>query len=127
MRPGAGASVGFHLRHLIGALDRIFTYARGEALTPDQMAALTRESDPGTPPADAAALLAELETAVARAIDQLRATDPIVLLDPRGVGRRQAPSTVMGLLVHGGEHSARHAGQALTLRRVVLSAECGST
>ena len=26
-RPGGGASVGFHVRHLMGALDRLFTYA----------------------------------------------------------------------------------------------------
>ena len=29
-RPGGGASIGFHVRHLMGALDRLFTYARGE-------------------------------------------------------------------------------------------------
>jgi uncharacterized damage-inducible protein DinB len=122
-RPGGGASVGFHVRHLIGALDRLFTYARGETLTADQLTASKQEHDPGRPPADAAALLAELAAATARAIDQLRATDPDTLLDPRGVGRRHVPSTVLGLLVHGGEHSARHAGQALTLKRVVQSAK----
>jgi len=122
-RPGGGASVGFHIRHLIGALDRLFTYARGEALTADQLSALKRESDPGTPPADAAALMAALAAATARAIDQLRATDATILLEPRDVGRQHVPSTVLGLLVHGGEHSARHAGQALTLRRVVQSAK----
>ena len=31
-RPGGAASVGFHLRHIGGALDRLLTYARGEAL-----------------------------------------------------------------------------------------------
>ncbi len=118
-RPGGGASVGFHVRHLIGALDRIFTYARGEALSAGQMAVLASEAEPGTPPADAAVLLAELDAAVARALDQVRSAGPGSLLEPRGVGRRQLPSTVLGLLVHGGEHSARHAGQALTLARVV--------
>jgi hypothetical protein len=120
-RPGGGASIGFHVRHLMGALDRLFTYARGEALSDAQMAALKAEGEPGTPPADAAALRAELAAAVARATDQLRATPEPMLLDVRGVGRRQTPSTVLGLLAHGGEHSARHAGQALSVRRVVLN------
>lgn len=121
-RPGGGASIGFHVRHLMGALDRLFTYARGEALTVAQLDALKLEGDPGTPPADAVDLAAALADAIARAIDQLRATDPSGLLDPRSVGRRQMPSTVIGLLAHGGEHAARHAGQAVTLRRVVLGA-----
>lgn len=121
-RPGGGASIGFHVRHLMGALDRLFTYARGEALTVAQLDALKLEGDPGTLPADAVDLAAALADAIARAIDQLRATDPSALLDPRSVGRRQMPSTVIGLLAHGGEHAARHAGQAVTLRRVVLGA-----
>ena len=121
-RPGGGASVGFHVRHLIGALDRIFSYARGEALTEHQMATLAGESEPGAPPADAVALTADLRAAIDKALDQLRATRADTLLEPRGVGRRQLPTTVIGLLVHGGEHSARHAGQGVTLRRVVLGA-----
>jgi hypothetical protein len=87
------------------------------------MAALASEADPGTPPADTRALIGLLATAVERATAQLRETPEAALLEPRGVGRRLLPSTVLGLLVHGGEHSARHAGQALTLRRVVMSAE----
>ena len=120
-RPGGGASIGFHVRHLIGALDRIFSYARGESLTGQQMATLAGESDAGEPPADADVLTAELRAALDTALDQLRATDPDTLVDARGVGRRQLPTTVLGLLVHGGEHSARHAGQALTLNRIVRS------
>ncbi|HEX5830091.1 MAG TPA: DinB family protein, partial [Gemmatimonadaceae bacterium] len=58
MRPGGAASVGFHLRHLAGSLDRLFTYARGESLSPAQLAALAAEQSPGDPPPDAATLLA---------------------------------------------------------------------
>ena len=39
-RPGIAASIGFHVRHTEGALDRLFTYARGEALTEGQKAAV---------------------------------------------------------------------------------------
>src|SRR5687768_3769763 len=37
-RPGGAASIGFHVRHTAGALDRLFTYARGEALSDAQRA-----------------------------------------------------------------------------------------
>jgi DinB superfamily len=122
-RPAGGASVGFHLRHLAGALDRLFTYARGEGLSPAQLELLSRESEPGVPPADTATLGAIVDAAVEAALAQLRATDEARLLDARAVGRKQLPTTVLGLLVHGGEHSARHAGQAITLKRLVLSGE----
>lgn len=36
-RPGGVTSAGFHLQHLSGVLDRLFTYARGESLTPAQL------------------------------------------------------------------------------------------
>ena len=39
------ASIGFHVRHLGGALDRLFTYARGEALSDTQKAAMRAEGD----------------------------------------------------------------------------------
>src|SRR5688572_387956 len=42
-RPGGAASIGFHLRHLGGALDRLFTYARGEMLSAEQRAAFKVE------------------------------------------------------------------------------------
>src|SRR5262245_58194021 len=42
-RPGGVASVGFHLQHLAGVLDRLFTYARGEALSGEQLARLEAE------------------------------------------------------------------------------------
>src|SRR5919109_3147653 len=45
-RPGGAASVGFHVRHAAGALDRLFTYARGEMLSEAQRAALARETAP---------------------------------------------------------------------------------
>jgi len=41
------------------------------------------------------------------------------LLQPREVGRKRLPSTTLGLIFHAAEHSARHAGQIVTLVRVV--------
>jgi uncharacterized damage-inducible protein DinB len=83
------------------------------------LAYLKKEAEPGDPPADAATLVAEVDAAVARALELLRETDEATLLEPRAVGRKQLPTTVLGLLAHAGEHSARHAGQAITLRKVL--------
>jgi len=119
LRPGGVASVGFHVRHAAGVIDRLLTYARGEALSDAQRAALAGEQAPEPPGDDAATLLAGLDLAVARAIDAYRATDPATLADARAVGRAGLPSTVMGLLFHIAEHVQRHAGQAGTTAAVV--------
>ena len=42
-RPAGAASVGFHLQHLAGVLERLFSYARGEALSEVQLTALGEE------------------------------------------------------------------------------------
>jgi uncharacterized damage-inducible protein DinB len=112
-RPAGAASAGFHLLHLAGALDRLFTYARGDALDDAQFAALRAEAAPAAD-LDAAALLTLVNSALDLALAQVRATDPARILDERRVGRAGLPSTVLGLLFHAAEHSARHAGQAVT-------------
>lgn len=118
-RPGGAASVGFHLRHVAGVVDRLLAYARGEALTEAQMAALRAEGEPGDPPAGAPALVAEATDAIERALAQVRATPREALLAPRGVGRKQLPSNVLGLLHHAAEHATRHAAQARTTARIL--------
>lgn len=118
MTPGGAASIGFHVRHAAGSLDRLFTYARGERLSADQRAALAAEIHPDLAPNAGARLAAAFEEAVERALAQLRATDPARLLDARGVGRAQLPSTVLGLLFHAAEHTQRHAGQAATTAKL---------
>jgi len=117
VRPGGAASVGFHVRHLAGALDRLLTYARGEALDDAQKRAATAEArEEGL---DAAALRAEVDAALAAALAQIRTTREAQLLEPRGVGRQQLPSNVLGLVFHAAEHATRHAGQAVTTARIV--------
>jgi uncharacterized damage-inducible protein DinB len=115
---GEAAPLGFHLRHMARSLDRLLTYARGEALSDDQRAALKREKDI-TPEAGPEELLADLERVVEKALDQLRGTPDEALDDPRPVGRAGLPSSVRGLLHHAGEHTARHAGQVSTTVRVI--------
>ena len=117
--PGGAASVGFHLRHLAGSTDRLFTYARGDALTAAQKAALLAERAPGETPPSAADLLDAWRTTVEWALAQLATTAEDTLLDARGVGRAQLPSTVLGLLFHAAEHASRHTGQVVTTAKVV--------
>ena len=54
LEPGGAASLGFHLVHLAGSTDRLLTYARGEALSAAQRAALAAERTrtPPDPPVD---------------------------------------------------------------------------
>lgn len=117
-RPAGVASVGFHLQHLTGVVDRLFTYARGESLNPGQLAALAAE---GRQFGSVADLLGAWDEQVDRALAQLRATDERTLTEYRGVGRAQLPSTVLGLLVHAAEHAQRHIGQLLVTARVLQS------
>ena len=118
-RPGGAASIGFHVRHLGAALDRLFTYARDERLSDDQKAALRAEIEPGEPPAGLADLVRDAQGHIDRALEQLRQTPRDQLLDFRGIGRAQLPSNVLGLLFHAAEHSTRHAGQLITTAKVL--------
>jgi len=118
-RPGGAASIGFHVRHTGGALDRLLTYARGDTLDDAQRDFLAREETPGDPAPGLAALVADANRTIERSLDQLRTTDPRRLLDERRVGRASLPSTVLGLLVHAAEHSTRHMGQAITTARIL--------
>ena len=118
-RPGGAASIAFHVSHIGGALDRLFTYARGEALSEAQRAAARAEGKPADPPQALTALVAEVNGTIERAFDQLRATKADSLLDERKVGRAALPSTVLGLLFHAAEHCTRHVGQAITTAKIL--------
>ena len=107
------ASAAFHVLHMAGALDRLFTYARGEMLNDAQKAAARAESV-AHPELDGAALAALVVAAIDRAIGQLRDTDAATVLAERKIGRAGLPSTVLGCLFHGAEHTTRHAGQLIS-------------
>jgi uncharacterized damage-inducible protein DinB len=120
IQPASVASVGFHLQHLAGVLSRLFTYARGEALSEEQLGSLQAEGKPFEG-CTVALLMSRFHDQVEASLTQLRDTDERTLLDARGVGRQQIPSTVLGLLVHAAEHTQRHAGQLYVTMRVVKS------
>lgn len=117
-RPGGVASAGFHLQHLSGVVDRLFTYARGETLSAAQREALAAEGRAPDSGARAEALVQAFLRQVDRALEQLRATDERSLTEARAVGRKQLPSTRIGLLFHAAEHAQRHVGQLLVTVRV---------
>jgi uncharacterized damage-inducible protein DinB len=113
------ASIGFHLRHLAGATDRLLTYARGEPLSAGQKAALMAERAPGDSPPGPKELLQGWRAVVERVVAQLASTPESMLLEFRGVGRNQLPSTVLGLLFHAAEHASRHTGQVVTTAKIL--------
>ena len=119
-QPKGVASVGFHLRHIPGVLDRLFSYARGEQLNEQQLNYLKGESIEDNS-ITTETLLTGLHEQVEAALKQLKETDSDTLTDVRRVGRKQIPSNVIGLLFHAAEHTMRHTGQLLVTARMVAS------
>jgi hypothetical protein len=116
-KPGAAASIGFHVKHLASSLDRLLTYARGEALSAAQLALLATEDGPG--PEEPSELLQLARGAIDVALQQIRGVPVSALGESRRVGRAGLPSTVLGLLFHAAEHAQRHAGQIATTAKIV--------
>jgi hypothetical protein len=122
-RPAGLASPAFHLQHLSGVLDRLFTYADGGMLSRQQLGDLADESR-DHPGADT--LHEELERfnqQVDKALRQLGRTPEQALTEPRAVGRDQIPSTLIGLLFHAAEHTMRHTGQLLVTATILRARE----
>lgn len=118
-RPAGLASAGFHLQHMSGALDRLFTYAKGYQLSNIQLNLLAAEGKPGNTEYSVEYLVQRFNEQVNKSIEQLSNTAASELFEARGVGRAQLPSTVIGLLMHAAEHTMRHLGQLLVTVRVV--------
>jgi uncharacterized damage-inducible protein DinB len=114
-RPANIAPVAFHLRHIVRSLDRLLTYAEGAQLSPEQMAVLKTELDPG---ATNTAVFSEFRNGMEHAIRRVRAFATADLEQPRRVGRKTLPTTVGGLLVHCADHTQRHTGQAITTAKI---------
>lgn len=117
--PAGLASCGFHLQHLSGVLDRVFTYARAEGLSAEQFAQLEEEGKDSAAGYTVNKLLERFSKQVDHALTQLKTTDPASLTAYRGIGRAGLPSTVIGLLVHAAEHTMRHVGQLMVTAAVV--------
>ncbi|MBC6489771.1 DinB family protein [Flavihumibacter stibioxidans] len=106
------ASVAFHLQHIVGVIDRLFTYANGQTLSEEQMAYLKEEGvkkDGLTLPV----LVKKLNERVDQAIRELKKFQPGTATTERFIGRKKIPTTEIGLLFHAAEHTMRHTGQLL--------------
>ena len=117
-QPAGLASPGFHLQHLSGVLDRLFTYAKGQMLSTGQLQALKEEGVTNNA-LTADKLVKIFNEQVDQSLEQLKLTGEKTLIDFRGVGRAQLPSTVLGLFTHAAEHTMRHVGQLLVTVRVL--------
>lgn len=117
-RPDGVASVAFHIRHIARSIDRLLSYAEGNQLDNEQIAALKAELG-----ADATRdeLFAELEAALEQSATRIRRFDVDRLEDARVVGLKRLPTTVGGLLVHVADHTQRHVGQAITTSKIVTA------
>jgi uncharacterized damage-inducible protein DinB len=113
--PHGFGSVGFHLRHIAGSTHRLMTYVQGQQLSEAQIAAMRQEKQPG---ATREELLAGMDAAFQHAETVVRALDPGTFPDPREVGRKRLPTTVIGLLTHIAEHTQRHVGQAISAAKL---------
>ncbi|MGE3959026.1 MAG: DinB family protein [Vicinamibacterales bacterium] len=121
-RPNGAASIGFHILHIGGSTDRLMSYARGERLTPEQLAAAKAEA---TDRPDREALRSAVHAQIDGALEQVRTTPVGALTEERKVGRAGLPSTTLGLMFHVAEHATRHAGQAITTARILGVRQAG--
>ena len=109
-------SAGFHVLHIAGSTERLMAYLNGKELSAAQLDALAAEATAsGT---ERGELLAIVDRAFDDAERVVRALDPQSLAEPRSVGRRHLPTTVIGLLTHIAEHTHRHVGQAISAAKL---------
>ena len=122
-RPADVAPPAFHLQHIRGVIDRLFTYARKEQLREDQMHSLLMEDKQEKNQLTARELIEQLDKQIGQAIKELADVKEDTLNEVRGVGRKQIPTTLIGLYFHTAEHSMRHIGQLLVTVRILKAAQ----
>ncbi len=119
-RPAGVASPAFHIQHLTGVLDRVFTYARSQALSQEQLYLLSIEGDQSQTSANLKELVQWFNTQVDICIGELSGVDVSTLTDVRTIGRKKIPTTLIGLYVHAAEHTMRHIGQLHVTIKILL-------
>jgi uncharacterized damage-inducible protein DinB len=111
--------IAYHLRHIARSTDRILSYAEGNQLAAEQVAALKAES---TGEESLAELIAEVEISFSNAADRIRTLATADLNTPRFVGRKQLPTSIGGALIHVADHTQRHVGQVVSTAKVLNAA-----
>ena len=117
--PAGAACIGFHLAHLTGNIDRLFTHARGQPLSELQRQQLTQEGAVARLRPSMADLLGRLDLVLDGALTQLKAIPAERLLETRDLGAGGSFATVLDLLSSAAEHTSRHLGQIVTTAKVV--------
>jgi uncharacterized damage-inducible protein DinB len=110
------SSIAFHLRHIARSTDRLLSYAEGNQLSAEQLAALKAEQSGEE---TLATLLAEVEASFSNAADRIRVLATADFDTFRGVGRKQLPTSIGGALIHVADHTQRHTGQVVTTAKVL--------
>jgi hypothetical protein len=87
-RPAGVASVAFHLQHIAGVLDRLFTYANGQSLSEDQLNALKAEGVVSEYLTKDILIIA-LNKKISWVVNELEKMDEQTLTELRMVGRQQ--------------------------------------
>ncbi|WP_339925451.1 DinB family protein [uncultured Cyclobacterium sp.] len=116
------ASVGFHLQHLFGVMDRLTTYARELPLSDNQFGYLKKENTPDFN-LTSKELVSRFSEKLSETLNLFSQTTDEELRAFRTVGRKKLPTTVMGLYFHIAEHSQRHFGQLLVTVSVLKERE----
>ena len=118
IKPNDAPSVGFHLLHIAGSIDRLLTYSRGEKLSAAQFAELAGEHDVDNS-SDARRIARKAIERIENAISKIKDAPEETLFEKRTVGRQELSTNVFGLLFHIAEHTQRHTGQVITTARIV--------
>ena len=121
-KPAGVASPAFHLQHLTGVLDRLFTYARKESLSVAQLHLLSIEGNQHETKSTIKELIESFNKQVDASLNELSIVNIETLNEIRTVGRKNIPSTLIGLYMHAAEHTMRHIGQLLVTVKVLTVA-----
>lgn len=109
-------SLGYHLKHIAGSVDRLTTYLLKSQLSESQLEFLRHEH---TPDAGLPDLLILVNENLQAAEKQLLTVKQNTLFESRLVGRQSLPTTVFGLIAHVCEHTQRHLGQAIIIAKLL--------
>jgi len=128
-RPEGLAPVGFHLRHIAGSVERLTAYMCGRDLTSEQLEAIPQEMDSTWNGSllTRLRLLQQVNEALRKSEQVMRALDPATFEHARSVGRKKLPTTVIGLVVHIAEHAQRHVGELVVTSKLARRSESGRT
>lgn len=96
----------------------MLTYAAGKELSEAQFLALKGEGDPEAGES-IVMLISAFDQKTEESMEVLKNTPVDILPEFRSVGRKNLPSSVIGLFFHAAEHSQKHGGQMLVTIKVL--------